>query len=65
MIKKESEPDDPIEMIGMEKNRLDKASKELKKSINRIIKALQKELESIDEILDLSKIESGKMSEDS
>jgi transposase len=40
-----------IEMITMEKNRLDKASKELKKSIQRIIKALEKELESIDEAL--------------
>ena len=34
-----------IDMITMEKNRLDKASKEIKKSIQRIIKALEKELQ--------------------
>ncbi len=43
-----------IEMITMEKNRLDKASNELKKSIQRIIKALEKELESINEALEQS-----------
>lgn len=36
-----------VDMITMEKNRLDKASKEQKKSIGRIIKALEKELEII------------------
>lgn len=41
-----------IDMITMEKNRLDKASKELKKSIKRIIKALEKELEEIQETLE-------------
>jgi transposase len=41
-----------IDMITMEKNRLDKASKELKKSIQRIIKALEKELEIINETLE-------------
>lgn len=35
-------------MIVMEKNRIDKASKQQKKSIQRIIKALEKELETID-----------------
>lgn len=40
-----------IEMITMEKNRLDKADKELKASIQRIIKMLQKELESINKAL--------------
>jgi transposase len=38
-----------IDMITMEKNRLDKVSKELKKSIERIIKALEKELQVITE----------------
>lgn len=40
-----------IEMITMEKNRLDKASKDLKPSIRRIIKALEKELETMNEAL--------------
>lgn len=40
-----------IEMITMEKNRLDKASKELKPSILRIIKILEKELEAINKAL--------------
>jgi transposase len=43
-----------VEMITMEKNRLDKASKALKPSIQRIIKALEKELESINEALQIS-----------
>lgn len=41
-----------IEMITMEKNRLDKASKDLKGSIRRIIKALEKELEAINKALE-------------
>ena len=41
-----------IDMLTMEKNRLDKASNELKKSIKRIIKALEKELQSINEALE-------------
>lgn len=36
-----------IDMMTMEKNRLDKASKDMKKSIQHIIKSLQKELEKI------------------
>jgi transposase len=36
-----------IDMITMEKNRLDKASAEQKKSINRILKALEKEVNAI------------------
>jgi transposase len=36
-----------IEMIGMEKNRLDKASPEMKKSIKHIIKILERELEKM------------------
>jgi transposase len=40
-----------VEMIVMEKNRLDKVSEELKKSIKRIIKALEKELEELDQLL--------------
>ena len=40
------------EMIVMEKNRLDKASNELKKSIQRIINALEKELQAINEALE-------------
>jgi transposase len=36
-----------IDMITMEKNRLDKASKDMKKSIKNIIKALEKELDAI------------------
>src|SRR5260221_11993101 len=43
-----------IDMITMEKNRLDKASLELKKSIQRIIKALEKELQAINEALETS-----------
>ena len=43
-----------IEMITMEKNRLDKASNELKKSIQRIIKALEKELQAVNEALEKS-----------
>jgi transposase len=41
-----------IDMITMEKNRLDKASKEMKKSIQHVIKLLQKELEKINESLE-------------
>jgi transposase len=41
-----------IDMITMEKNRLDKVNDELKKSIKRIIKALEKELETINEALE-------------
>lgn len=41
-----------IDMITMEKNRLDKASPALKKSIQRIIKALEKELRAINEALE-------------
>jgi len=37
-----------IDMITMEKNRLDKVSNELKKSIKRIIKGLEKELQKIE-----------------
>jgi transposase len=40
-----------IEMITMEKNRLDKVSKEGKKSIQRIIKVLEKELAAINEMI--------------
>jgi transposase len=40
-----------IDMITMEKNRLDKASKKMEKSIQHIIKLLQKELEKINESL--------------
>ncbi len=40
-----------IDMITMEKNRLDKVSNDLKKSIQRIIKALEKELQTINEAL--------------
>jgi transposase len=43
-----------IDMITMEKNRLDKASGELKKSIQRIIKALEKELQAINDALEES-----------
>lgn len=43
-----------IEMIRMEKNRIDKASNELKKSIQRIIKVLEKELQAINEALEKS-----------
>jgi transposase len=43
-----------IDMITMEKNRLDKTSDELKKSIQRIIKALEKELQAINEALEKS-----------
>jgi transposase len=43
-----------IEMITMEKNRLDKASGDLKKSIQRIIKALEKELTAINDALEKS-----------
>jgi transposase len=43
-----------IDMIIMEKNRLDKVSDELKKSIQRIIKALEKELQTINEALEKS-----------
>ena len=43
-----------IEMITMEKNRLDKASNGLKKSMQRIIKALEKELQAINEALEKS-----------
>jgi transposase len=40
-----------IDMITMEKNRLDKASKDMKKSILLVIKLLQKELEKINQSL--------------
>jgi len=40
-----------VDMITMEKNRLDKASKEMKKSIQRIIKLLEKELQKTNELL--------------
>lgn len=40
-----------VEMISMEKNRLDKASPDLRKSIQRIIKALEKELEAVNKAL--------------
>ena len=40
-----------IEMVVMEKNRLDKASPALKKSIQRIIKTLEKELQTINNAL--------------
>lgn len=43
-----------VGMITMEKNRLDKASPELKKSIQRIIRALEKELQTINEALEKS-----------
>lgn len=38
-----------IDMITMEKNRLDKANNEQKKSIKRVLKTLEKELETISE----------------
>lgn len=41
-----------IEMIVMEKNRLDKVSSVSKKSIQRIINALEKELQAINKILE-------------
>ena len=40
-----------VDMITMEKNRLDKANKEMKKSIRHIIKLLEKELQKINEFL--------------
>lgn len=40
-----------INMITMEKNRLDKVSHDMRKSIERIIEALQEELEFIDDAL--------------
>lgn len=40
-----------IDMITMEKNRLDKANKEMKKSIQHIIKLLEKELQKMNEFL--------------
>jgi transposase len=40
-----------VDMITMEKNRLDKVSKALKKSIKRIINALEKELDTINKTL--------------
>ena len=43
-----------IDMIAMEKNRLDKVSKEMKKSIQHVIKLLEKELEKINEFLSKS-----------
>jgi transposase len=43
-----------IDMITMEKNRLDKASKEIKKSIKETIKGLEKALGAIDESLQKS-----------
>jgi transposase len=41
-----------IDMITMEKNHLDKASKEIRKSIQKIIKSLKKELKKIDASLE-------------
>ena len=41
-----------IDMMTMEKNRLDKASKEVKKSIQLVIKPLQKELEKINQLIE-------------
>lgn len=41
-----------VDMITQEKNRLDKASTELKKSILRVIKVLEKELEAINQNLE-------------
>jgi transposase len=41
-----------VDMITMEKNRLDKANKEMKKSILHIIKLLEKELQKINEFLE-------------
>lgn len=43
-----------VDMIGMEKNRLDKSSKEVKKSIQRVIKILEKELEDINKALQVA-----------
>lgn len=43
-----------VDMITMEKNRLDKASRYTKKSIKRIIKSLEKELEEVNEALKYS-----------
>jgi len=43
-----------IDMITMEKNRLDKASKEMKKSIQHIINLLEKELDKINESFEQS-----------
>jgi transposase len=43
-----------VDMITMEKNRLDKVSKEMKKSIQLIIKLLEKELERINKLLEKS-----------
>lgn len=40
-----------VDMITMEKNRLDKVSKETRKSLERIIKLLEKELERIEKML--------------
>jgi transposase len=40
-----------IDMITMEKNRLDKASKDIKQSIKKTLKGLEKSLEAIDESL--------------
>ena len=42
-----------IDMMIMEKNRLDKASTDAKKSINRVLKVLEKELVSINEKQDI------------
>ena len=41
-----------VDMITMEKNRLDKANKQLQKSIQKVLKVLEKELESINNILE-------------
>lgn len=41
-----------VDIITMEKNRLDKASKEMQKSIRHIIKLLEKELQKINELLE-------------
>ena len=43
-----------VEMIGMEKNRLDKLPPDLKKSIKRIIKVLENELKTIEASLEES-----------
>ena len=41
-----------VDMITMEKNRLDKSSKAIKKSVEHIIKLLEKELQKINEFLE-------------
>lgn len=43
-----------VDLITVEKNRLDKASKEIQKSIKNIIKSLESELQKINELLEKS-----------